>query len=249
MTELQSQLSGRGAKRLKRTDHVLVKNAADGRQSHASDWTTGLRRPDDLQEWSHVFQRRNDRPVCRLQAPSVTTMRFLRCHCLDHQHRMAAPPSIRVRSCSYHASGRCCDEVGGNPPAADHLQSHHHVAANGRTQDHHQVISTEHSRRNQAQQQSGAWRALTEYCLGIRAHLAFCRMLLSTAAISAFSKSACVCAMAAQWMLPLPVLALRRSDRCDLESASLSDQARLLARRTSDMVSRCRMVCPAPLSR
>ncbi len=141
MTELQSQLSGRGAKRLKRTNHVLVKNAADGRQSHASDWTTGLRRPDDLQEWSHVFQRRNDRPVCRLQAPSVTTMQFLRCHCLDHQHRMAAPPSIRVRSCSYHASGRCCDEVGGNPPAADHLQSHHHVAANGRSQDHHQVIS------------------------------------------------------------------------------------------------------------
>lgn len=138
-----SQLSGRGVQNDsgKRTYHILVKNAADGRQSHASDWTTGLRRPDNLQEWIHVFQRRNDRPVCRSQAPSVTTTPFLRCYCIDHQHRMAAPHSTRVRSCSYHASGRCRDEVGGSLLAADHLQSHHLVAADGRGPDHHQVIS------------------------------------------------------------------------------------------------------------
>lgn len=45
---------------MERTNDVLVENATNGRQCDASDWTAGLWRPDDLQEWVQVFQGRYD---------------------------------------------------------------------------------------------------------------------------------------------------------------------------------------------
>lgn len=224
-------VTGSASHAAQRTNDIVIQNPTNGRQRNSSYRPTGFGRSDDLQKRLHVLQRAHGRPVCMSKVRRSMASTF-------SETKPKAGRAIRRNS------GKDCLKCG----ESNHICRHEptwpseypstqlpEILKQWIVSDLVIVLLLRQVRKSEAVIYAGDKHAVTSpmqthagvrsqkwhtvYCFGTRAHFAFCRMLLSTDAISALSRSACV-----RDMMPAPEAELNLTEITKWHFTCTADQ-------------------------